>query len=258
MEEPEACWLQWAGESGRGWIVAATNGRASPTDEVGLYSALDLASYLRASVPIGQWSPTSQRLHAWVRADILAHGQQQTHGRALLLSFEDLVSSQAVALLRKSGLTLVEIRKADRYFADLYKVHRPFAQRQFWTEGRAIVGRLGDLLIAGNRAGQLMRDFVAEWMTPVRVRLGFDEQTGLAVTWRPLNGVELDPRVQFGSPCLEMTSIPTSALWSYVRGGDPIASVARDYGLTVADVERAVAWEDRRHHRLAADARIPA
>jgi uncharacterized protein (DUF433 family) len=221
---------------------------AGSVEERGLYTAPDLASYLRASVPIGQWSPGSERLHAWVRGDVLAPGQQQTPGRDRLLSFEDLVSSQAVALLRKSGLTLADIQKAEQYFAGLYGVRRPYAHRQFWTEGRSIIGHLGDLLIAGNRGGQLLLGFVAEWMTPVRVRLGFDDRTGLAVSWRPDDRIELDPHVQFGSPCLEATSVPTSALWSYVRGGDPIEVVARSYGLTVPDVERAVSWEDRRRH----------
>ena len=234
---------------------------ASARGERGLYTAPDLVSYLHASVPIGQWSPTPRRLHAWVRGDLLAHGQQRLHGRDVMLSFEDLVSSQAVALLRKSGFTLAEIRETERYFATLYGVRRPFAHRQFWTEGRSIIGRLGDKnspLIAGNRAGQLMLDFVAEWMTPVRVQIGFDDQTGEAITWRPGDHIALDPRIQFGSPCLEATSIPTSALWSYVRGGDPVEYVARCYGLGVADVERAVAWEDRRHRRLAAGAPVPA
>ena len=44
----------------------------SARGERGLYTTPDLASYLRASVPIGQWSPTSRRLHAWVRRDLLA------------------------------------------------------------------------------------------------------------------------------------------------------------------------------------------
>ena len=228
------------------------------TGERGLYTALDLASYLRASVPIGQWSPTSERLHAWVRGSVLAPGQQQLPGRDRLLSFEDLVSSQAVVLLRRSRLTLAEIQKAERYFADLYGVRRPFAHRQFWIEGRNIIGRLGDLLISGNRGGQLMLDFVAEWMTPVRVHLEFDDQTGAAVAWRPDDRIELSPCVQFGSPCLKATSVPTSALWSYVRGGDPVEYVAECYGLGVSDVERAVAWEDRRRGSVAAQAAIPA
>lgn len=235
---------------------------AGENDERGLYTAPDLASYLRASVPIGYWSPTSERLHAWVKGAVLAPGQQDVPGRERLLSFEDLVSSQAVALLRKSGFSLAEIRTSERYFARLYGVRRPFAHRQFWVSGREIVGRLesalGDSLVAGNRSGQLMLDFIADWLTPVRVHLSFSGETGQAVTWRPDDGIELDPRVQFGSPCLLETSVPTSALWSYVRGGDSVAAIARAYGLGVADVERAVAWEDWRHHRLAADATVSA
>src|SRR6266496_2086621 len=220
--------------------------------ERGLYTAPDLASYLRTSTPIGEWSPTSQRLHAWVRGDVLAPGQQGIPGRDVLLSFEDLVSSQAVALLRRSHFTLAEIRLAESYFSQLYGVRRPFAHCQFWISGRDIIGRLEDALggslVAGNRSGQLMLDFVADWLHPLRVKLGFDARTGQAVTWQPDDGIELNPRVQFGSPCLETTSIPTSALWSYVRGGDSVTYVARCYGLGIADVERAVAWEDRRHH----------
>ncbi len=56
-------------------------------------------------------------------------------------------------------------------------------------------------------------------------------------------GITLEPSVQFGQSCLKGTRIPTSALWGCRAGGDPPQFIADAYGITVADVERAVEWE---------------
>ena len=69
------------------------------------------------------------------------------------INFADLVSCQAITLLREAGLSLAEIRRAEAYFGNLYRLPRPFAYRQFWSSSQDVVGRWEHLLISGNRGG---------------------------------------------------------------------------------------------------------
>ena len=74
---------------------------------------------------------------------------------------------------------------------------------------------------------------------------GLQFQDQVASKWSPQPGVVLDPSVQFGEPCIQDTRIPTSALWSLVRGGDPPDLVARSYGITPQELTAALHWENK-------------
>lgn len=65
------------------------------------------------------------------------------------------------------------------------------------------------------------------------------------IAYRPLPGVLVDPRVQFGRPCLEGTGIKTSVVASRVRGWESIGDVAIDYDVDEALVRAAVEYEGR-------------
>lgn len=225
----------------------------------GAYEPSEVASYLRTSEPIERVAPTAQRLRAWAHNGALGTEEPTKVGRSLRLSFGHLVASQVVAILRARGWSFKRIRATERELARLLQTPRPFTNREFWTIGPDLLTRIDGRLVVGTRGGQLaFEEIIKEWLRPVGRHFGFDDQTGQAVSWCPVQHIELDPRIQFGAPCLKGTSIPTSALWGYVRGGDPVDYVARTYGLRVADVERAVAWEDRRRASLGAEATVPA
>jgi uncharacterized protein (DUF433 family) len=221
----------------------------------GAYDTREVASYFRAADRIHQIAPSRDRLRAWARNGALRPTGPVRDGRRMCLDFDDLTTSQVIAILRSRGWSFARIRKAELAFAELLGTPRPFANRAFWTMGPDLLARVGGSLVVGTRGGQLaFEDLVRDWLDPVGRHFGFDEATGQAAWWKPVDFVRLDPGVQFGAPCVEGTGVPTSALWSYVRGGDPIPYVADSYGLSVADVERAVAWEDRRRRALGAAA----
>ena len=100
-------------------------------------------------------------------------------------------------------------------------------------------GRLG----SETTDGRIAWEFLAEWLTPLRVELGFSSTMGQASWWRPSPGVLLQPTVQFGQPCIERTRIPTSAIWGYVNAGDAPAYLTKAYGVGIEEIERAVEWE---------------
>lgn len=68
----------------------------------------------------------------------------------------------------------------------------------------------------------------------------------LASGWRPDanegSPVRIRPDVRFGRPAIK--GISTEVLWEQHDAGDDVASIAEVYGLTVADVRWALAYED--------------
>lgn len=212
----------------------------------GIYIPRELAGYYRAATPIDRWAPSSARLFYWIRRGLVAAPYQSAPAEDVVATFDDLVTSQAITLLREAGIPLPKIRDAELYFADLYKVSQPFTHRSFWTSGPDIFGRLGDLLISGTRGGQIAMEFMRSWLHPVETRFGFNDDTGRPEIWEPRHYVELSPSVQFGQPCIAGTRIPTSSIRMYVVGGDPPDFVANFFGITEAEVEAAVNWERAR------------
>jgi uncharacterized protein (DUF433 family) len=59
----------------------------------------------------------------------------------------------------------------------------------------------------------------------------------------PLSSVVIDPRVQFGRPCLTGTGIPTAELIQRFKAGEDLSSLADDFGRDVSDVVEAIRYE---------------
>ena len=53
----------------------------------------------------------------------------------------------------------------------------------------------------------------------------------------------MDPRVQFGRPCIAGTGIPTSIIAERYRAGDSISELAHDYGQEALTIEEALRYE---------------
>ena len=219
----------------------------TPAAYAGIYLPTEAASYLRATFEQSERPPTSRRIHSWITSRLIARHLARVSGRERVIDFSDLISCQAIASFRAAGISLQKVRKAEQYFRELYDVDRPFAHRAFWHSHRDIFAKVGEAMVAGTRGGQLALTILDDWVVPLRVGISFAGEDDLAQAneWKPAPRVSLRPNVQFGQPCLAGTRIPTWSLWSYVTAGDPIEGVAAAYHLKVADVEQAVAWENR-------------
>lgn len=246
--------------------MAATAVRmeASPYAYGGIYATTDAAGYLLAGLPRSlqqRRRPTPRALHEWIRAGLIAQEQRTWPRRDGAIDFDDLVSCQVITLLRQHrALNLAKIRAAERYCASHFLVEKPFAHRDFWFSATDILGALGAdyaNVISGVHQGQMgWQRHSIPGLAQLRQHLTFDSATGRPVEWEPpeARGITLTPDVQFGHPCLKDTSIPTSALWSYVEGGDSEAFVAASYGIEESRVRLAVAWERQVRRELAASA----
>jgi len=211
-----------------------------------IYLPSEVASYLRAASPVATWAPSSRQVYSWIRRGLLAPGFRHAPEVAIVVDFDDLVTGQAISLLRAAGISLRAIERAEEFFADLYGVDRPYAHRRFWTSGHDIFGELHDMLIAGTRGGQLAMPFMKELPPAIETGLAFDSKSGRPISWLPASHIELRPTMQSGQPCVSGTPILTTSIWRYARGSDTLGMVASRLGLDQAEVEAALAWEHAR------------
>ena len=228
-------------------------GRSKPEGSRAIYLPTEVASYLRAASPLDAWAPLPRQVYGWIRRGLVAPAFRDAPEERIEVDFDDLVTCQAISLLRAAGISLQAIERARACFAALYGLDRPFAHRSFWTSGRDIYGELDGLLISGTRGGQLAMPFMQQRCRPIVTQLAFDARTGRPVSWAPARHVELRPTVQAGQPCISGTAIPTATIKRHVRGNDTLAWVARRLQLDRAGVEAALAWERRRAYRKVAE-----
>jgi uncharacterized protein (DUF433 family) len=57
--------------------------------------------------------------------------------------------------------------------------------------------------------------------------------------------VTIDPRIQFGRPCISGTGIPTFEVASRFNAGESYRDLAADFGRDETDIEEAVRYETR-------------
>ena len=149
-----------------------------------------------------------------------------------------------VALLRSRGLSFGEILDAEQYARSLTGSVQPFVTEPLWTCGSAAFLDFGERLIAISRSGQYAMDFLRGYLEPVHHGLSFGEDH-LADLWRPWQLVAIDPRIEFGAPCVEGTRVQTEVLWSLNKAGDSPEFLADAYGLALEKVRAAISWERR-------------
>lgn len=156
-------------------------------------------------------------------------------------SFADLVSLLVVRNLVFLGISLRDIRAAEGYLRDLYGIPHPFNSIRLKTDGVDVFfdasPSIAAQLTSANRAGQEVFEPV---IFGALTRVGYDDQA--AIEWSPIEGVVLDPTIQFGEPCIVGTRMTTSQV-AEVGASLPVKDVAHMYRLDPLLVERALEFE---------------
>lgn len=163
-------------------------------------------------------------------------------------TFHDLVSLFVVGELVAAGVRPHAIQRAESHLQSRFGLRRPFASTSVFTDGVDVLYEEDPLVVdqitAANRDGQeVLRPAIDLALRDIRW------ESGVAVAWDPYPGLEghalvtIDPRVQFGEPCVTGTRIPTAALWGQVRSGRGLAEVATDYSVSLQTVQAAVEFE---------------
>ena len=219
----------------------------------GIYVAPEAALYLTTTinrdVPEGALvRPVNSRsLIRWIRVGLTSPELVRVHGRELLITFEDLVSMRVIALLRALGVTWPKIHRAEQWLRQQTGYERPFAVKRVWTETKDVFAEFPVGFIAASRQGQIaFVEMFGEYLQPVR-DMTFVRCNGVyvAATWTPHPHVIMNPRIQFGEPCVKGTRLPTQMLWRMYNGGDTISYLVRAFRISDEQIEYALEWEHR-------------
>lgn len=209
----------------------------------GLYDPPTAARLLLAGRMANETYPISSRtLIRWIRSGLATPALAEARGREIVLSFEDLVSLRVIAALRAYRVSWKSIWAAERWLRESTGYARPFAREELWTTTSAVFVRFRNSIIEASRAGQLAMSIIEEYLIPIS---GLQFADSVATRWRPADGIVIDPRVQFGEPCIEGTRIPVRAVLSLIEAGDPPDLVQRSYELSDDAMRSARAWAKR-------------
>jgi uncharacterized protein (DUF433 family) len=171
-----------------------------------------------------------------------------------LLSFTNLCELHVLAAMRRRHrVTLPVVRRALDYVQQQMGVPRPLVDTAFRTNGVALfVKEAGQLLNVSSGGQQAMQEDFADALAridygpagPVALfpytRIGDASARDLPRT------VLVDPLRSFGRPVIRGAFVRTEVVEDRFRAGDSIGDMARDYGVSPADIEEALRFERRR------------
>jgi len=223
--------------------------RASSLRDRPAYPLLEAARYVR--VP-----PAT--LRSWVHGRPYHTARGEKHWPPViriadklrgLLSFNNLVEAHVLSSLRVDHQTHIrDIRQAIEYAeAELGIAHVLLSRELSTNAGEIFLNHLGNL-ISLSRSGQLaMKRLLEEHLRRVEW-----DTNGLPFRLFPFSGanesvgrrtIAIDPAIGFGRPIVLKRSIATRTVAERIDAGESPSAVARDYGLTVREVEEAVLYE---------------
>lgn len=211
----------------------------------GIYGVPEAARYLTVTPPIADGIKIeSARLRYWISGSLPILAGLDFPTRQRFISFRGLISMRLIAVLRSRGVSLDAIAATEEWLRTYLNVRWPFVSKPMWTYASDVYTTFGQRLVAASRHGQEAMDFIREWLTRVELDMVFD-QNDVVSSWSPYKGIRLDPKLQFGAPCVDGTGIPTGAIWNKIKGGDRQEVVARLYDIDIDAVQRAIEWEKR-------------
>lgn len=204
----------------------------------GMYDAVEAARLLSVS---------PNRLMTWTnltrRRDALLVPSLET-----LFSFHDLISLRVIAELIHRGVTVSNLATGFVTLRNAWGTDRPLAHRSavdcVGSVGASFFARLrnpaDDWVDIGKGGQGAFQEIIRPDLRGIEY--GDDD---LAAIWRPADHVWLNPRVQAGASCIDMTRLPTSLIFGLLERGEAAPDVATDYDVDIADVMAAADFERR-------------
>ena len=230
-------------------MATVTRGQAPREAFRGIYAAPDVASYIRVTMPDFEQRSvvlqmTSTKLLRWIRTGVATSSYSGIPGREILIDFDDLVSMRVIATLRAAGVSWPAIRKSETWLKQQTGAPKPYATATLWHGTGDVYTEWSEKLIAASRAGQAAFDFLHDSIISVS-GLDLDDDTNRALWWTPRKAIRLNPKIQFGAPCIEGTRIPAASIVGAIRAGDSKELVRKAYDISAEQLEAALAWESR-------------
>ncbi len=164
------------------------------------------------------------------------------------LSFRNLVELHVLAAIRRQyRVSLQNVRRAVDFMREKLRSDHPLASRRMLTDGKDLLVKHGENLLNVSRAGQAEMDIVSAFLARIEfardgalLRLFPFTSTSIDSDSR---AVVIDPRVQFGRPCVRDTGVPTDVIAERFEAGETIESIAADYGIDALAVQDAIRYE---------------
>ena len=223
------------------------------TEFKGIYIAPEAALYLSATlkrdvhIERPRYPTHSRNLIRWIRAGLMSPELRDVPGNQLLITFEDLVSMRVIAILRSLGVSWNKIHKAERWLREQTSYPRPFAIERVWSETTDVFAEFHEGFIAASRGGQIaFGEMIGEYLQCIQDMV-FTPHNGISVagSWTPHEGITMNPRIQFGEPCIEGTRIRTRIIWQLFEGGDSPSYLMHAFDLSKQQLDHALEWQDR-------------
>lgn len=163
------------------------------------------------------------------------------------IPFIGLVEATVVRAFRETALPLQRVRRALEVLADQGELQHALASRRLYSDGAQVLYdyakredepqlRLLTVVVSGQR---VFHEVIEEYLK----RIGFDGDpwaTALIVPATDRHLLRVRPEIAGGDPLFISGGAPLSAVMSRRKAGEPVASIAGDYGVPVADVEEAL------------------
>jgi uncharacterized protein (DUF433 family) len=162
------------------------------------------------------------------------------------ISFLDFVQALAIRSIRnEKKVPLQKIREAVQLAEEKYNVKYPLArQHTTYLSGKEILIKLDgvdDLVtLSGKGKGQLNMKRIIEYYLE---DISFDA-VGVAVQYRPIPGILMDPKIRFGEPVVEGISITAQSLWEAVESEGNFKEVSKIFGVEESKVKLAYRFYD--------------
>lgn len=146
------------------------------------------------------------------------------------------------------NVPMFELRNFIGALRDRLDVPYPLAHAQPWVAGRRLVWQAQQESQLAAAGFGLVAEVTGQYLLLPAAQAFYERVTwrdDIAAQWRPDeyddSPVIIDPGVRFGSPTVR--GIRTEILWEHSQGGEDEDDLADMYGLSVAEVRRALAYE---------------
>lgn len=202
----------------------------------GLYTLRRAAHICRVSV---------QRLSYWIRTGLISPDiHASPPGMPPILSYNNLLAINAVRRFRDQGLQLQKIRIAIRYISKELEEGERWYDRKLVTDGDKLVTAIPvsqDIreLVDAARYGQKFFEVAfADLVSDLYV----DRELVEVPRFRQF--IDINPRVQAGTPVIRNTRIPTSVVAGWAKRGLATEEIASFYdGVSEDAVDVALEYE---------------
>ena len=231
-----------------------TAGSMRELREIPAYSFTEAARYLRLPLSTVRAWCLGQRYYDSKRAPRrFASVIDIADPKAKRLSFINLVELFVLgAIRRKHDVGLRQVRQAVAYLKRIFPSPHPLADHEFQTNGIDLFaekfGQLLNLTKEGQvEIGELLRDYLKcvrrdPAGVPIKLYL-VPRNPRLDITKREHGAVVIDPRFGFGRPVLDGTGIRTDVVIERFSAGEPLETLAEDYGRPKEDIEEVLRCE---------------